>query len=155
MKLLLSMHARRYLIVGGVLFFAACSGGQPLPNAQTPTQSVTAIGMASGPMLPATCTDPKEIKVCLEAGTSAKLPIRLICKKNSGKVSCGKVTWTTKMSNKELTAKFSPNPGNPTTETITASKSIEVGHYTQAIVAKCTFVPECVDHLMGDVWIVK
>ncbi len=163
MKLLLNRGARPYLlgIAAGILCIAGCSGGRPLPmagagSALAPSSHATLItGVEPEGVVPDACSNPKKFKVCLKPGGSAKLGIKLVCSTTgSGTVSCGKVHWSTKMSNKGLKGTFKPNPGNPTKETITASKTIKKGHYKQTFTAKCTGIPSCVETGTGQVWVI-
>ncbi|HEY6325371.1 MAG TPA: hypothetical protein VIW73_02500 [Candidatus Cybelea sp.] len=153
MKLLFD-GARPFLagVAGGVLFVAGCSSGRSLPGTG-PSYGVS--GMALEGFVPDVCTNPKIFKVCVKPGGSGKLGLKLTCRNhNGGRVPCGKVHWSTKMSHAGLTGAFQPNPGNPTVETVTATKSTPKGHYSQAITVTCTGVPSCVVYQKGAVWVI-
>ncbi len=163
MKLLLDRGVRPYLagIAAGVLLIAGCSSGRSLPSAGpgsglAPSSHTAAgfSGMAPEGFVPDACTDPKILKVCVRPGGSAKLGIKLTCHSGTVTVPCGKVRWSTKMSHAGLKGSFKPDPGNPTTETVTATKSTKRGHYHQTITARCTGVPSCVVHGKGAVWVI-
>jgi hypothetical protein len=79
----------------------------------------------------------------------------LTCTHNSVTVPCGKVRWSAKTSNPGLKGVFKPNPGNPSTETITASRRMKVGHYRQLIVARCTAFKGCIEKGKGLIWVIK
>jgi hypothetical protein len=111
-------------------------------------------GIAPEGFLPDACTNPKILKVCVRPGGSAKLGIKLTCHSGTLSVPCGKVRWSTKMSHAGLAGTFKPDPGNPTTETVTATKSTKLGHYYQTVTARCTGVPSCVVHGKGAVWVI-
>jgi hypothetical protein len=133
---------------------AGCSGHSALmPSAQT-FGDAAIIGGTKG-FAPDACSDPSKLKVCIKPGGTYKLKITLTCKIGTQSASCGTVTWTTKMSNKSIKGKFKPNPGNPTTETITAAQSTKIGHYSQEVNAKCTGVPGCNFSQKGLIWIIK
>jgi len=164
-KLLFNRGARPYLagLAVGVLLIAGCSGGRSLPSTGAgsgfaPSSRMTAgfsvSGMAPEGFMPDACTNPKILKVCVRPGGSAKLGIKLTCKKGSKVVKCGRVHWSTKMSHAGLAGTFSPNPGNPTTETVTATKSTKIGHYSQTISFKCSAFPSCAGHGKGAVWVI-
>jgi len=138
----------------GVLFAAGCSANSSLPFSGGSVGSAIT-GITPSVVSLSSCTNPKKVKVCVPQGGSAPLKIKLICHKQSGSVPCGKVKWSTKTSNSGLTASFKPNPGNPTTETVTASKTIKPGNYTQAITADCSFAPHCVAHISGQIVVLK
>lgn len=165
MKLLLDRGARSYLVgaTAAILLIAGCSSGRSLPSAGggagvAPSTQVTATltvtGVAPEGVVSDTCTNPVKFKVCLPPGGKGVLGIKLTCTKSSVTVSCGKVRWSTKMSNSGLKGSFKPNPGNPTKETVTASKSVKKGHYHQIFTAKCTAFPSCVEHGKGAVWVI-
>jgi len=86
---------------------------------------------------------PKFPLVCVKQGHTGPLSIKVTCMKGTKKVSCGSVRWSSKTSDKGLKWSFKPNPGNPTTETVTASKTIKPGSYSQSLTAKCSKVPGC------------
>ncbi|MGA8475550.1 MAG: hypothetical protein WB681_10800 [Candidatus Cybelea sp.] len=166
MKLFLNGRTGRYLAaaIAGLVFVAGCSSGRPLPNAQSgpalaassqSTAQMTVSGMRSDAIAPDACSDPAKLKICLRAGTSAKLKITLTCTHYSQSVPCGTVHWFTKTSNLGLKGSFRPDPGNPTTETITASRKIKVGHYYQTITAKCSAFKGCVTKGKGAIWVIK
>ncbi|MEO6834456.1 MAG: hypothetical protein ABI231_00895, partial [Candidatus Tumulicola sp.] len=67
--------------------------------------------------------------LCVKQGHSASMGIKITCTKGSKKVSCGSVTWSTKTGNSGLKWSFTPNPGNPTTETIKAVRTLKIGTY--------------------------
>ncbi|MGA8533209.1 MAG: hypothetical protein WB615_03755, partial [Candidatus Tumulicola sp.] len=83
------------------------------------------------------CKNPQFPLICVKKGHSATLGIKVTCTKGSKNISCGSIKWSTVTNNKGLTASFKPNPGNPTTETVHASSTIPVGHYSQSLTAKC------------------
>jgi hypothetical protein len=164
-KLLLDLGARPLLagLAAGVLLVAGCSSGRSLPSTAAgsglaPSSRTTAglgvTGIAPEGFVPDACTDPKILKVCVRPGGSAKLGIKLTCHSSGVTVPCGKVRWSTRMSHAGLAGTFKPDPGNPTTETVTATKSTKVGHYFQTITARCTGVPSCVVHGKGAVWVI-
>lgn len=105
-------------------------------------------GDAAGP-----CRHPQFPTICVRQGHSSALGIEITCTKNGKTVTCGTVTWTTKTSNKGLTASFEPNPGNPTTETVRATKTIRVGHYSQTITTKCSNVPNCPKDYLAPIYV--
>jgi len=165
-KLFLNSGTGRYLAaaIAGLVFIAGCSSGRPLPNAQSGpglspssqlTTKLTVSGMASDAFVSDACSDPAKLKICLRAGSSAKLKITLTCKNGSFTVPCGKVRWSAKTSNPGLKGFFRPNPGNPSTETITASRTIKVGHYHQTITARCTAFKGCIEKGKGLIWVIK
>ncbi len=104
-----------------------------LSGASTEPEAVPAETENSNP-----CLHPKFPLICVKQGHSSQLKIQVTCKRNSKKISCGKVQWSTKMSNPGLKGSFKPNPGNPTTETVTASKTIKPAHYYQLLSVKCS-----------------
>jgi hypothetical protein len=89
------------------------------------------------------CKHPEFPTICVKQGHSATLGIEITCTKNGKPAKCGTVTWSTKTSDERLTWSFVPNPGNPTTETIHATKTLPVGKYSQSISTKCSNVPDC------------
>jgi hypothetical protein len=141
------------------LLVAGCSGAGSLPSGGAanlgsqfaPSQlgfaaaqgSLTSLsGEAAGVLSESAnsnpCLHPKFPLVCVKQGHSSTLGIKVTCKRGSKVISCGKVQWFTKMSNSGLKGSFKPNPGNPTKETVTASKTIKVGHYSQLLNVKCS-----------------
>ena len=142
-------------IVLAVAMLAGCSGRSALVPAQPaqPALGAAAIEGSHAPITPDACSNPQKLKICLKPGGSYKLKLTLTCYIGTQHASCGTVTWKTKMSNKLLTGKFKPNPANPTTETVTAAKSIKTGHYTQSINASCTGVPNCNYTSKGMIWV--
>jgi|SRR5579863_9930317 hypothetical protein len=150
------MNSSIYRYAAGVAviaLLAGCAGRYgALPVQTTPSSSRADV---SALVFPDGCSDPKTLKACLKAGASHRLGITLTCHLGTVTASCGKVTWSTKTSNKLLKGRFKPNPGNPTVETITAAKTIEVGHYSQEITAVCTGVPGCGAKIKALIWIVK
>jgi hypothetical protein len=111
--------------------FSAARG--VLSSASTEAAAVPAETENSNP-----CLHPKFPLICVKQGHSSQLKIQVTCKRGSQKISCGKVQWSTKVSNPGLKASFKPNPGNPTTETVTASKTIKPAHYYQLLSVKCS-----------------
>ncbi len=163
MKLLRERGVGPYLagVAVGVIFAAGCSSGGSVPSAGpglAPSARTTAefgvTGTAPDGFVPDGCTKPKMLKVCVKPGGSVKLGIKLTCHRNGKVVKCGHVRWSTKMSHSGLKGTFKPDPGNPTTETVTATKSTPKGHYSQTITARCTGVPSCVVHGTGAVWVI-
>ncbi len=163
MKLLLNRSARPYLlgIAAGILCIAGCSGGRPLPMAGTgsglaPSSHVTLVtGIEPEGAVPDTCSNPKKFKVCVKPGGHYVLGLTLTCSTISGGTeSCGKVHWSTKMSHSGLKGTFKPDPGNPTKETISASKTIKLGHYHQTITAKCSLSSGCVFSQKAQIWVI-
>lgn len=153
MKLLLNRGARPYLlgIAAGILCIAGCSGGRPLPMAGT----TLVTGIQPEGIVPDTCSNPKKFKVCVKPGGHYVLGLTLTCSTTGGGTeSCGKVRWSTKMSHVGLKGTFKPDPGNPTKETISASKTIKLGHYHQIIKAKCSIAPSCVFSQRAQVWVI-
>ena len=104
---------------------------------------------------PDACSDPKKLKVCLKPGGTYHLGLTLSCYLGTQEASCGTTKWSTKIVNKLIKGKFKPNPGDPTKETVTAAKSIKLGHYTQEITVTCTGVPSCDYTSKGSIWIIK
>ncbi len=102
----------------------------------------------------APCRHPQFPVVCVKRGHSATLGIKITCTRNGNPVACGTVTWSTKPSNKGLTASFEPNPGNPTTETIHAAKTLRLGKYSQSITTKCSNVPDCPKDYLAPIYVV-
>jgi hypothetical protein len=92
----------------------------------------------------ANCKDPKFPLVCVKDGSSSTLGVKETCKRGGKKISCGAVHWSAKVSHPGLKAEFSPDPGDPTTETITAAAGLKPGTYSQVITVKCSAVPACV-----------
>jgi len=92
----------------------------------------------------ATCKKPSGGLVCVQPGKKGYVHATLTCRHAGKKVSCGSVTWKTVTSNSGLTGSFSPNPGNPTKETVTASATIKPGSYSQKISYTCTAFSTCV-----------
>jgi hypothetical protein len=77
--------------------------------------------------------------VCVKQGGKGTLSIKAACyNKQQIRVACGTVHWTTKTSNNELKGSFKPDPGNPTKETVTASRTIKPGNYTQTLTVTCS-----------------
>jgi hypothetical protein len=154
------LHSNRTLttFVGGLVaagFLAGCSGRSallPIQTAQT-TQAAIAGDTAEHLFAPDACSNPQKLKICLKPGGTYKLQITLKCYLGTQQAGCGTTTWSTKLSNKLLHAKFK-NPADPTTETVTASKTIKLGHYSQAITVKCTGVPNCLFHAKGAIWVI-
>jgi len=163
-RLLLGRGTRRYLagLAAGIVFIAGCSSGQSVPSGGpgsglAPSSNTAAFSMSGMPpqgFAPDTCTKPKILKVCLRPGGSVKLGLKLTCHKHSVTVSCGKVTWATKMSHAGLKGTFKPNPGNPTIETVTATKSTPKGHYSQTISYRCSALKDCKGSAKGAVWVI-
>lgn len=91
----------------------------------------------------APCKHPQFPTICVKQGRSSTLGIRITCTRSGKPVECGTVTWSTKTSDKRLTWSFAPNPGNPTTETVHAARSLPPGQYSQSITATCSKVPNC------------
>ncbi len=102
----------------------------------------------------APCRHPQFPTVCVKRGHSATLGIKITCTRNGNPVACGTVTWSAKPSNKGLTASFEPNPGNPTTETIHAAKTLRLGKYSQSITTKCSNVPDCPKDYLAPIYVV-
>lgn len=156
MKLLLGRGSHRYLagVTAGILLIAGCSSGRSLPTAvdgtglaqsSHATVNMTLTGGATVENVQSNGCNSKKLEVCVKPGGKAILGIKLQCSTASGKtISCGKVHWSTKMSNSGLKGSFKPNPGNPTKETVTASKTIKVGRYHQTVTAKCSLSAGCV-----------
>jgi hypothetical protein len=164
-KLFLNRGARPYLagVAAGVLLVAGCSGGGSVPSSGAGSglapSSQTAAGLSvSGTapegFVPDACTNPKILKVCVKPGGSGKLGIKLTCKKSSVSVPCGTVHWSTKMSHAGLKGTFKPDPGNPTVETVTATRSTPKGHYSQTISYKCSAFKKCKGSGKGAVWVI-
>ncbi len=84
------------------------------------------------------CKKPQFPLICVKQGGKGTLSIKLTCKKGNVPVSCGTVHWKTKTNNKGLKGSFKPDPGNPTKETIKASKTIKPGNYMQTITFTCS-----------------
>jgi hypothetical protein len=142
----------------GVLAAAALLAGCAGQSASLPAQNLqpapgVIVGTSGEAALPDACSDPQKLKVCVKPGGTYKLKLSLTCRLGTQYASCGTVTWSKTISSKLLGAKFAPNPGNPTVETITASKTIKVGHYTQVITSKCTGVPDCDYSSKGMIWV--
>ncbi|MBV8375070.1 MAG: hypothetical protein JO302_06130 [Candidatus Eremiobacteraeota bacterium] len=78
---------------------------------------------------------------CVKQGGVSRLKFGLQCTKDNRRISCGTVRWKVRTSAKQLTAAFSPNPGNPSRETIAASASLKIGDYTQTVLTTCTICP--------------
>lgn len=138
-----------------VAMLAGCSSRSALVPDQTTQPALGAVTIGGSYVLvsPDACSNPQKLKICLKPGGTYKLKLTLTCYIGTQMASCGTVTWKTKTSNKLLTAKFKPNPANPTTETVTAAKSIKTGHYTQSINASCTGVPNCNYTSKGMIWV--
>jgi hypothetical protein len=164
-KLLLDRGARRYLAgaTAGALLVTGCSSGQSLPSvggepgpAQSARMSASLMVKGSAPegFVNDACTDPGKFKVCLSPGGSVQLGIKLTCHRGTRVIHCGHVSWSTTMSHAGLAGSFKPNPGNPTNETVTAAKSVKLGHYYQKITAKCTAFPNCGITGKGAVWVI-
>jgi hypothetical protein len=155
MKLFLANSSLwRAAAIAAAVAIAGCSanGGVPAVSGvgAGATQSIH-VQLINEGMAPDSCSIPSQFKVCVKPGGAYKLKLTLTC--NSG--SCGTVKWSTKMSYAQLKGTFKPNPGNPTTETISATKTAKVGHYTQTLTAKCSLAPSCVFHQKGQVWVIK
>jgi hypothetical protein len=152
-KLVFDRGARPFLagVAAGVLCIAGCSSGRSLPS--TGAASGVSVEASEG-FVPNVCTNPKIFKVCVKPGGSGKLGLKLTCHHSGGTVPCGKVRWSTKMGHAGLKGTFKPNPGNPTVETVTATKSTPKGHYSQTITVTCTGVPSCVVSQRGAVWVI-
>ncbi len=160
MKFYVGARALRYTLAAAAisLLVAGCSGAGSLPSggvanlgsqfASSQSGFETAHGFLTGlsgeaGALPESdnsnpCLHPKFPLICVKQGHSSTLGIKVTCKRGSKVISCGKVQWFTKMSNSGLKGSFKPNPGNPTKETVTASKTIKVGHYSQLLNVKCS-----------------
>lgn len=166
MKLFLNRGALPYLggVAVGVLLIAGCSSGGSLPNSgagsglapsSRTTTGVSISGTAANGVMPDACTDPKTLKVCVRPGGSAKLGVKLTCRNGSSRVvPCGRVHWSTRMSHAGLAGSFKPDPGNPSVETVTATKSTKLGHYSQTIRFKCSAFPSCAGSQKGAVWVI-
>jgi hypothetical protein len=139
------------LLLALLFLLPGCSIAQTLPQSEVPPR-LNLTG-ASNEIFPTTCTDPKILKVCVKPGDSAKLGVELTCTRGGKKVTCGRVMWSTKASNAGLKGKFNPNPGNPTIETVSASRTIKKGHYSQVITARCG-VPSCPKQATGAIWVI-
>lgn len=139
-------------------FASACSQSGPLPgpiagasahieaaNGSTP-QAVEGTGTP--------CRHPQFPTICVRRGHSATLGIKITCTKGGKTVKCGTVTWSAKTSDERLTWSFSPNPGNPTTETIHAAKTIPLGKYSQSIDTTCSNVPDCPKDYAAPIYVV-
>jgi hypothetical protein len=164
-KLLLEARSRRYAVgaAAAILLLAGCSGSRSLPStgaglaqpfAAAPVGAHATLN-ASPMMVPDACSDPAKLKVCIAQGGTYHLKLALTCHLGSQSASCGTVTWKTHVSNGLIKAKFKPDPGNPTVETIMALKAIKLGHYTQTISITCTGVPNCSSMSKGQIWVIK
>ncbi len=80
----------------------------------------------------ANCKDPKFPLVCVKDGSTATLSIKLTCSKGGKKVSCGSVHWSAKTNHPGLKAEFSPEMGDPTTESISAAAGLKPGTYAKS-----------------------
>lgn len=159
----------RLALVAVAALLAACSQSGSLPSAgsaaQTPVQ-VNDAG-AAGQFEPAgaqaqAVAEPNSSppcktfpNICVKQGGTGTLGIKVTCKRNNKPIRCGSVRWFTKTSNTGLKWSFKPNPGNPTTETIAASKTIKVGQYSQSISAKCSNVPNCPKGVAAAIYVLK
>ncbi len=90
------------------------------------------------------CKNPTFPLVCVKDGTSSTLGLKETCRKGTKPISCGTVHYRAKTNSPGLDVSFSPDPGNPTTETITAAAKLKPGTYQQVIDVKCSKVPACV-----------
>ena len=137
----------------------ADSGAQPPPGnaAGTSAQIVSANDLTpeavGGADASTPCKHPQFPTICVRRGRSATLGIEITCTKSGKTVQCGTVTWSAKTSNKGLTWSFSPNPGNPTTETIHAAKTLRLGQYSQSISTKCSNVPDCPKDYLAPIYV--
>jgi len=144
------------LLAAAALLFAGCSNAGMFPNvAGTPAQSLASFasegsGISIEPgdnaltvLAKASCKKPSGGLICLKPGGKGYLHATLTCTQKGKKISCGSVTWKTVTSNLGLTGLFSPNPGNPSKETVTASATIKPGTYSQTISYACTAFSTC------------
>jgi hypothetical protein len=146
------------------LAVAACSGGSALPPASDDAPAVTGpavspsiVGKENGTMTTAganPCANPKWPTVCVQQGEYGSLGLQETC--GGTKAKCGAVRWSTKTSNKGLTAYFQPNPGNGTTEIVDAFITMKVGRYSQTIKIVCAKDKGCVKNpLKATIYVTK
>ena len=167
MRNFLDLRPRIALVAVALLAACSQSGSLPSPGslAQTPAnvnnagvvaQFEPAGGEAQAVAEPNSSPPCKTFpNICVKQGGTGTLGIKVTCKRNNKPVKCGSVRWFTKTSNTGLKWSFKPNPGNPTTETITASKTIKVGQYSQSISAKCSNVPNCPKAFPAAIYVLK
>lgn len=168
MRHFLDLRSRMALVAVAALL-AGCSQSASLPSAGSPAQLQPQAGSAgvdaqfepAGAQAEAV-SEPNSSppckafpNVCVKQGGTGTLSIRVTCKRNNKPIKCGSVRWFTKTSNTGLKWSFKPNPGNPTTETIAASKTIKVGKYSQSISAKCSNVPNCPKGYVAAIYVLK
>ena len=99
------------------------------------------------------CKNPKFPLICVKQGGKGTLFIQENCPGSPG--PCGKVTWKTKIATIGLKGSFDPNPGNPTTETVTATMKVKPGQYLQYIDASCSEVPNCATKFPAKIIVLK
>jgi hypothetical protein len=142
----------------------SCSGANTLPTVSEDAPAVvgpavsttsahqTNSGISTFAANP--CANPKFPVVCVQQGQYGQLSIQETCGKT--RAACGKVKWTTKTSNKGLTAYFQPNPGDPTTEIVDAFITMKVGKYSQTIKIDCSKNKNCIKYpLKATIYVTK
>lgn len=137
----------------GSLPSAGTTGTNPFANFAVTVRMEAAPGRTGGADA-APCKYPQFPTICVRRGHSATLGIKITCTRHGNPVACGTVTWSAKPSNKGLSASFSPNPGNPTTETVRADKTMRLGKYSQSITTKCSSVPNCPKDYLAPIYVV-
>ncbi len=153
---------RRYLAIAGVSgLLVACSSNSipPVPQA-APSYSASVVPATSGAaaltvFAKGKCKNPAFPLLCVKRGDENSLGLRLTCHRGKKTIHCGKVTWSATISRRGLRASFSPNPGNPSTETVTASRRVKPGNYFQRISWTCTGFSKCKDHSMWPITVLK
>ena len=74
----------------------------------------------------------------VKPGGTNKCTHTITCGSRGTTKSCGTVRWSTKFSIAGLSGKFSPNPGDPSTQTISCKKSVKPGQYTNTITLRAS-----------------
>jgi hypothetical protein len=113
------------------ILLAACSGSGTVPNTAggivSPMQA-TVGSLSRGPS--AECGGLPHC-IGIKPGYHRSGPIEVKCDPGHTIADCGSVTWKAKglPTGIGVTISFNPNPGDPTTQTVTASKTAKKGTY--------------------------
>jgi hypothetical protein len=152
------------LFAAAALAVAGCSSGSSMPpvsgnampvgpstvtTTSSDRQNDAVTTFSSNP-----CAHPKFPTVCVQQGNYSTLGIQENCGKSTR--ACGSVHWSTKTSSKEISAYFQPNPGNPSSEVVSAFIKMKVGRYTQTIKITCSKDKDCVKYpLKATIYVLK
>lgn len=146
----LSSNLRRYLAIAVVWGLVSACSSETLPSVSQAPASYSAWVIPAGGTVErlavfakGKCKNPQFPLICVKRGSVNSLGVRLTCHRGKKTIHCGKVTWVAKVDHHGLRATFSPDPGNPSTEMVTASSRVKPGDYYQTISWTCTGYPNC------------